>query len=418
MKHIGFALLLSLALTGCQSTDPSGRQGGTEVKPATTPTKKIVLIAGKPSHGPGDHEFRAGCLLLQKSLSGVSGINAVVYSNGWPSKVESGKTVDDNSVFEDAAAVLIYADGGGGHPLLQGDHLKVMTALMQKGIGLGCAHYGVEIPSTNGGSQLLDWIGGHYEHLYSVNPMWTPEFKSFPNHPVTRGVRPFALLDEWYFNMRWRPDLHGVTPILVATPTDKVRNGPYVYPQGPYKHVQEAKGRPETMMWVCERAEGGRGFGFTGGHKHVNWANDNDRKIVLNALLWIAKAEVPPNGVESSVAPHELAQNLDPKGVAADAPNLTGTWNLTVETANASGAPSFTFTHAGQNLIGQYKGRLGEAEVSGSVNHKNNEVKWSFEVDVQGEKRTCVYKGKVEGKDSMKGTVTLGEYEGTWTAKR
>ena len=23
--------------------------------------KKLILIAGKPSHGPGDHEFNAGC---------------------------------------------------------------------------------------------------------------------------------------------------------------------------------------------------------------------------------------------------------------------------------------------------------------------------------------------------------------------
>ncbi len=380
--------------------------------------KKIILVAGKPSHGPGDHEFRAGCFLLQKSLSGVRGINAVVYSNGWPSKVEGGNSIDDNSAFEGAAAVLIYADGGGGHPLLQGDHMKVMSELMKKGVGLGCAHYGVEIPATNGGPQLLEWIGGHYEHLYSVNPMWIPDFKSFPNHPVTRGVKPFALLDEWYFNMRWRADMKGVTQILVDTPSDKVRNGPYVYPAGPYKHIQEAKGRPEAMMWVCERPDGGRGFGFTGGHKHVNWANDNERKVVLNALLWIAQAEVPPDGVRSSVAPEELAQNLDPKGVPADAPNLTGTWNVTVETANGSGTPTFKFTHAGQNMIGHYKGLFGEAEVSGSVNQKNNDVKWTFDADVQGERRTCVYKGKIEGKDIMKGTVTLGEFEGTWTAKR
>src|SRR5262250_1577735 len=130
---------------------------------AGSETRKLVLIAGKPSHGPGDHEFRAGCLLLQKSLSGVRSVSAVVYSNGWPSKLEAGKPVDDNSAFEGAAAVLIYADGGGGHPLLQGDHMRVMSELIEKGVGLGCAHYGVEIPATNGGPQLLDWIGGHYE---------------------------------------------------------------------------------------------------------------------------------------------------------------------------------------------------------------------------------------------------------------
>ena len=36
--------------------------------------------------------------------------------------------------------------------------------------------------------------------------MWAPDFKAFPVHPVTRGVRPFATHDEWYFNMRWTPD--------------------------------------------------------------------------------------------------------------------------------------------------------------------------------------------------------------------
>jgi hypothetical protein len=185
---------------------------------------------------------------------------------------------------------------------------------VKNGVGLGFAHYGVEIPSTNGGPEFVEWIGGYYEHLYSINPMWTPEFNSFPDHPVTRGVKPFSVLDEWYFNMRFRPDMKGITPILVAKPSDKVREGPYVYPAGPYKHIIENKAREETMLWVYERPDGGRGFGFTGGHRHVNWGNENFRKVVLNALLWIAKAEVPANGVECAVTSDELKQNLDPKG--------------------------------------------------------------------------------------------------------
>jgi len=27
----------------------------------------------------------------------------------------------------------------------------------------------------------------------------------------------------------------------------------------------------ETVGWVIERKDGGRGFGFTGGHFHTNW---------------------------------------------------------------------------------------------------------------------------------------------------
>src|SRR3954469_26034395 len=89
------------------------------------------------------------------------------------------------------------------------------------------------------------------------------------------------------------------TPILVAKPSDEVRDGPYVYPKGPYKHIQENKGRAEAMMWAAERPDGGRGVGFTGGHVHRNWANDDFRKVVLNALLWICKVEVPADGVVS-----------------------------------------------------------------------------------------------------------------------
>lgn len=265
--------------------------------------KKIVLIAGIPSHPPGMHEFRAGCLLLQSCLSAVPGVAVTVYSNGWPNVGGALEGVD---------GVVIYADGGAGHPAIQMGHTKVLNELAQKGVGLGFMHYGVEIPSTNGGPQFLEWIGGYYEHLYSVNPMWSPEYQKFPDHPVTRGVKPFSTFDEWYFNMRWREDRKGVTPILTAMPSDKVRQGPYVYPKGPYQHIIDAAGREETLMWVRERPDGGRGFGFTGGHTHANWGDPNQRKVVLNAIVWIAKADVPPQGVESSVSPEQLRANLDP----------------------------------------------------------------------------------------------------------
>lgn len=266
--------------------------------------KKIVLIAGKQSHGPGDHEFRAGSLLLQKCLREVAGVTSVVHSNGWPGEA---------SAFDGAAAVLFYADGGGGHPAIQPDRLKIIDALAKKGVGIGCAHYGVEVPKGDPGEAMLEWIGGYYEHQFSCNPMWSPEFKTFPDHPVARGVKPFSVRDEWYFNMRFRPEMKGVTPILVAKCPDEVRKGPYVYPKGPYPHIIEASGRDEVMMWVSERADGGRGFGFTGGHRHANWGNENFRKVVLNGLLWIAKADVPAEGVAASISEEDLKQNLDPK---------------------------------------------------------------------------------------------------------
>lgn len=279
--------------------------------------KRIVLIAGKPSHPPGMHEFRAGSLLLQKALSGVPGISVQVYDGGWPSKMVDGARVDDDAALDGADAVLIYADGGRGNPAIQGNRIAVLDALAAKGVGLGFAHYAVEVPAGPPGDAMLRWIGGFYEDHYSVNPMWTPPFDKLPDHPVTRGVKPFATHDEWYFNMRWSTDpavQKRVTPILVATPSDDVRDGPYVSPKGPYDHIIAASGRAETMMWVFERPDGGRGFGFTGGHTHANWGDPNERKIVLNALLWLAKVEVPPGGVQDHITAADLTQNLDAKG--------------------------------------------------------------------------------------------------------
>jgi hypothetical protein len=100
---------------------------------------------------------------------------------------------------------------------------------------------------------------------------------------------------------------------LVATPTDETRDGPYVYPKGPYKHIQANKGRAETMLWTVERADGGRGMGFTGGHFHDNWANENFRKVILNSFYWLAKVDVPKEGVVS-LASTDINANLDPKG--------------------------------------------------------------------------------------------------------
>jgi type 1 glutamine amidotransferase len=281
-----------------------------------TRNKRIVIIAGRPSHPPGMHEFRAGSLLLQKALAGVKGVTVEVVPMGWPKKTVDGKEVDDHAALDGADAVFIYADGGKGHPALQNDRVQVIDALAAKGVGLAFGHYGVEVPVGEPAAAMHRWVGGYYETNYSVNPMWAPKFEKFPSHPVTRGVGPFSTHDEWYFNMRWTADeklKSAVRPLLTATPDEDVRDGPYVSPRGPYDHIIADKGRTETMMWLFERPDGGRSFGFTGGHTHAHWGDVNQRRIVLNALLWIAKADVPARGVVDAIAAEDLTVNLDPK---------------------------------------------------------------------------------------------------------
>jgi type 1 glutamine amidotransferase len=270
--------------------------------------KKIVFVAGRVSHGPGEHEHRAGCMLLADHLnkSGLP-IDAVVVTNGWP---------QDESVFDGAAAVVIYADGGGGHPAMQ--HLPKLREIAKTGAGIGCIHYGVEVPKGDGGNTFLDLIGGYFETDWSVNPHWDASFKP-AKHAISRGIGEFKIRDEWYYHMRFRENMEGVTPILSDLPGPDTLSRPDGAHSG-NPHVRAAvneRKEPQHVMWAYERPESfgkGRAFGFTGGHFHKNWQHDDHRGIVLNAIAWIAQAEVPADGVKSPTpTDEEMKANLDPK---------------------------------------------------------------------------------------------------------
>ena len=264
--------------------------------------KKVVFIAGKPSHGYGAHEHNAGCMLLAKALETASAENGLpvlttVYKNGWPA---------DPTALDNADTVVVYCDGGGRHYLHHNG--EAMEDIMRRGVGLACIHYGVEIPKGLSGQRFLNWIGGYFETNWSVNPHWTAKFDTFPKHPVARGVKPFEINDEWYYHMRFSKEMTRVTPLLSAVPpaeTLKRPDGPHSGNPAVRKEVLEEK-KEQHVAWAFVRGDGkGRGFGFTGGHFHNNWQNDQFRKLVLNAIAWTAHCEVPENGVESST-PTEL----------------------------------------------------------------------------------------------------------------
>jgi putative membrane-bound dehydrogenase-like protein len=295
------ATVLSTGLGSLQAKTPDG-------KPL------VVFIAGKPSHGPGEHEHNAGVQLLAKCLNqGAPYVATKVHLNAeWPSAEE----------FAQADTVVIYSDGGGGHPALQADHLETLKAAMDHGTGFVCLHYAVEYPADKGGPQALDWMGGFFEANWSVNPHWQADYKKLPEHPVSNGVKPFGTNDEWYFHMRFRGDQVGkLTDVLSAVPPESTmsrKDGPHE--GNPTVRAEVAAGKPQTTAWAYERPNGGRGFGFTGGHYHKGWANEDQRRLVLNGILWTAKAAVPADGVESKISDEDLAANLDNKPPRKPAP--------------------------------------------------------------------------------------------------
>ncbi len=250
--------------------------------------RHLLLYAGRNSHGPQAHNFAEGMQLFAEHLESFPGLRVSVVANDWPTATALLGEVD---------AMVIYSDGLAGHPALQDDRLDQIDRRVAAGMGIGMMHFAVDVPPGREGDAFKRWIGGHYETHYSVNPFWTAQFESFPDHPVAHGLEPFAWRDEWYFNIRFRDDMEGITPILTATPSAETRDGPYVNPRGPYPHIQEQQGREEILMWVVERTDGGRGFGFTGGHYHAGWEEPMMVRSVLNALVWVTGLDVPAGGV-------------------------------------------------------------------------------------------------------------------------
>ena len=294
-------LLLSAFLILCtsaaaRSDDDQFEQSGVpiEVQPDNPKAGKIVLVAGRQSHGKGEHEFFAGSAILMKLLRQTPNVAVVMARDGWPK---------DPKTFENAKAVVFYMDGGGGHPIIQKDHKEIVAKLMDQGVGFVNLHYAVEYPKSQS-EHVLAWLGGYYETNFSTNPHWKADFQSMPDHPITRGVKPFNIKDEWYFNIRFAPESKNVTPILKATPPDEVRRT---------AAAKEHPGRSEIVAWTFERANGGRSFGFTGGHFHKNWGDENFRRLVTNAILWTAKVDIPKDGAKVELDPKELKKNLDRK---------------------------------------------------------------------------------------------------------
>src|ERR1041384_2602636 len=104
--------------------------------PLAAQSVKIVLVAGKPSHGGRQHEFNAGSLLLEKCLRQNKGVTTVLVKGGWP---------EDEAVFTGANAIVLYEDGGARHPMIEDDRLARLGQLMQKGAGLAWLPYGGEV---------------------------------------------------------------------------------------------------------------------------------------------------------------------------------------------------------------------------------------------------------------------------------
>ncbi|MDW2979941.1 ThuA domain-containing protein [Rhodanobacter sp. KK11] len=302
--------------------------------------KKIVLIGGAPSEGPARHDYGNGIRLLAGFLQATAAaqrgeIAVASHPDGWPA---------DPHAFDGAAAVVLYFDGDAKHPLRDAARRQQFEALMQRGAGLVALHQASTVPAGDDSIGLQRWLGGARFGMVDRTTETTLLQPAAPAHPVTRGVQTFAYRDEFYPTIRFAASGR-ITPILTATLHVQYRDG---------KSVVEDQPELATVAWAYQRPGGGRSFGFSGAHYLVALDQPMLRRTLLNAMLWSAGLDVPPEGASGGagdaatrVAERELRER-PARRAAADAsafhrdPQRTG-WNPdeTVLTPASVAGPSF-----------------------------------------------------------------------------
>lgn len=268
---------------------------------------KIVLVAGKVKEVDkmGHHDYLGGCRLMQALLKQTPGVDAVLVNEEWPA---------DEKVFEGAAAVVFYTDGGGKQAYLASpEHVATVQKMADGKTGLVNIHQAVEFTPAFA-QQSMSWIGGVYNAL-SSRGHWDSVHDTFPKHAITSGVTPWKINDGWLNHFQFPAEMKGITP-LVWSGKEKLGS-----PEG---------GDKDVVAWTYDRPSGGRSFSFSGLDAHSAWEQAGMRQLVINGVLWSAGVEIPAAGakceadktlIDSFLTPRIAPpKKVKPEAAAAPAP--------------------------------------------------------------------------------------------------
>jgi quercetin dioxygenase-like cupin family protein/type 1 glutamine amidotransferase len=165
--------------------------------------------------------------------------------------------------------------------------------LMAKGAGLIALHQASTVPRRTSVIPMADWLGGvRFGMADRTTEIAQIRISGAGKNPVANGLKPFEYLDEFYPTLTFSTT-DKVTPILTAKTHIQTRNNQPVFEEPPSDHV---------IAWAAERPNGGRSFAFTSGHYLLTFDQPEIRTMLLNAILWTAKRDVPSAGATTNAS--------------------------------------------------------------------------------------------------------------------
>lgn len=251
------------------------------------PGKRIAILVGDKSHPATMHEYLKNARIIKVMLENVNlseEVQVSIYYHGWP---------EDPGDLDSVDLILTLSDGRDGPngvevPFMTDERMEIIQKQIDRGCGFMTFHFSIFTPDKYG-DEILEWVGGYFDwenemgerEWYSDIEFLEEEVELLSTeHPVVNGVKPFTIIEEYYFNLRFLEADSRFAPIINIPELSSSRSGGGV------------------VAWAIERNDGGRGFGTSIGHYYANWKNDGYRKLLLNAIVWTAGIKVPPNGIE------------------------------------------------------------------------------------------------------------------------
>lgn len=235
---------------------------------ADAPKKLLLVGQGPDGHPPGTHEYMDGLKVLENVLKPVKGVGvAVVKADG---KWENGPELIDRS-----DGVVLFASEGAKWVQQDEKRFAAFKGAAKRGAGLSVLHWGMGCKDAEYIDGFLALFGGCHGGPDRKYQVVETEATPAEKHPVTAGLAPFKIKDEFYYRLK------------------------FVKPEGSVKPALTVKidGESHPVAWTLERPDCGRSFGFSGLHFHENWKRPEYRRLVGQGVLWTLKVPVPEEGL-------------------------------------------------------------------------------------------------------------------------
>lgn len=247
---------------------------------AEPPPRHVLLLGQSPDgHPKGTHEYLPAMKVFARCLEKSTNLKVTIVKADEP-------WADGPELLAKADGVVLFLSEGARWLQADPRRHEAFAKLAERGGGFVAIHWALgtkDAGPIDGYLKLLGGCHGGPDRKYQVLETATLEIAD-PKHPIASGLANFKLREELYYRLKFVTSEPAVKPLLTS----------------------QIDGERETVAWTWERPDGGRSFGYSGGHFHENFARVEYRRLVCQAIFWSVKLPIPEQGLAVEVSKEDL----------------------------------------------------------------------------------------------------------------